>query len=69
VTFVWHEVVIGFVGARLVSWPALVVVLLVVRPSSSVLKEFLRLLPDLILLCKRLATDNSQPPERPCLAR
>jgi uncharacterized membrane protein YkvA (DUF1232 family) len=37
------------------------VVLLVVRPSSSLLKESLRLLPDVILLLKRLATDSSQP--------
>jgi uncharacterized membrane protein YkvA (DUF1232 family) len=61
VTFVWHEVVIGALGALLVSWLALVAVLLVVRPSSSLLRESLRLLPDLILLLKRLAIDTSQP--------
>ena len=57
----WHDLVIGVLGALLVSWLALVVVLLVVRPSGSVLKESLRLLPDLIRLLKNLATDSSQP--------
>jgi uncharacterized membrane protein YkvA (DUF1232 family) len=40
---------------------ALVAALLFARPSGSVLKESLRLLPDLILLLKRMATDGSQP--------
>src|SRR6478609_5582222 len=51
----------GVLGALLVSWLALVAVLLVVRPRGSVLKESLRLLPDLILLLKNVATDSSQP--------
>jgi uncharacterized membrane protein YkvA (DUF1232 family) len=58
---VWHDLAIGVLGALLVSWLALVALLLVVRPSGSVLKESLRLLPDLILLLKNVATDSSQP--------
>jgi len=58
---VWHDLAIGFLGALLVGWLALVASLLLVRPSGSALKESLRLLPDLILLLKNVATDSSQP--------
>jgi uncharacterized membrane protein YkvA (DUF1232 family) len=57
---VW-QVVIGVGLASLVGWLALVVTLLVARPTGNVLKESLRLLPDLVRLVTRLAKDRSQP--------
>lgn len=57
----WRDVAIGVAGALLLSWLTLVVVLLLARPRGSILKESLRLLPDLIRLLKNLATDSSQP--------
>jgi uncharacterized membrane protein YkvA (DUF1232 family) len=44
-----------------VSWLALVVALLLVRPKGNILREALRILPDLIRLLKNLATDRTQP--------
>jgi uncharacterized membrane protein YkvA (DUF1232 family) len=57
---VW-QVIIGVGLALLVGWLALVVTLLVARPSENVLTESLRLLPDLVRLITRLAKDRSQP--------
>jgi uncharacterized membrane protein YkvA (DUF1232 family) len=55
------DVLIGFAGALLLAWLALVVALLLVRPKGNVIREALRILPDLIRLLKNLATDRSQP--------
>ncbi|MDQ6687971.1 MAG: DUF1232 domain-containing protein [Actinomycetota bacterium] len=57
----WRSVLLGVVGGLLVAWLALVVALLVVRPRGGLLGESLRLLPDLIRLLKRLATDPELP--------
>jgi uncharacterized membrane protein YkvA (DUF1232 family) len=57
----WKDVLIGLAGALLVSWLALVVALLLVRPKGNILREALRILPDLIRLLKNLATDPTQP--------
>jgi uncharacterized membrane protein YkvA (DUF1232 family) len=57
----WKDVLIGLAGALLASWLALVVALLLVRPKGNVLREALRILPDLIRLLKNVATDRSQP--------
>ncbi|WP_083450391.1 YkvA family protein [Luteipulveratus mongoliensis] len=49
-------------GASLfVLWLALVVALLLLRPRDGKLREALRLLPDLLRLLKRLATDSTMP--------
>jgi uncharacterized membrane protein YkvA (DUF1232 family) len=49
-------------GAALVSaWLALLLALLVVRPKGSLLHEALRLLPDVLRLLRRLASDRSLP--------
>ena len=42
----WKGVLIGLGAAIVVSWLALVVALLVVRPKGNVLREALRILPD-----------------------
>jgi uncharacterized membrane protein YkvA (DUF1232 family) len=59
--FMWRDLAIGAAGTLLVSWLALVAVLVLLRPSGSLLKESLRLLPDLIRLLRNLASDSSQP--------
>ena len=61
VSVTWLHLGIGLLVGIAVAWLALVVLLLVARPSKSVLKESLRLLPDVIVLVKRLATDRDQP--------
>lgn len=58
----WLDVLIGLAVALLVIWLLLVAALLVVRPRGNLLREALRILPDLIRLLKNLATDKSQPP-------
>ena len=55
------EVVIGVAVALAVTWLALVVALLRGRPTSSVIAESLRLLPDLLRLLRRVATDRAVP--------
>jgi uncharacterized membrane protein YkvA (DUF1232 family) len=57
---VWQTLV-GVGLALLVGWLALVVTLLIARPTENVLMESLRLLPDLVRLVTRLAKDRSQP--------
>ena len=48
--------------ALLLTWLALVIALVVVRPDKSVITEALRLLPDLLRLVARLAGDRTLPP-------
>jgi uncharacterized membrane protein YkvA (DUF1232 family) len=55
------RVLLGVGAAILLSWLALVVALLVVRPRGPLLKEALRLLPDVLRLLRRLATDTALP--------
>ena len=57
----WREVLVAVVAGLVINWLAVVVALLVVRPRGSLLKESVRLLPDLLRLLRDLATDRSQP--------
>jgi uncharacterized membrane protein YkvA (DUF1232 family) len=57
----WWDLVIGLVVALVVSWLALVVALAVVRPRGGLLRESLRLLPDMLRLVRRLAADRTLP--------
>ncbi|HUQ55021.1 YkvA family protein [Lentzea sp.] len=57
----WWDVAIGVAAALLVAWAALVVALVVVRPRGGLLREALRLLPDVLRLVRRLAADRSLP--------
>ena len=56
------RVLLGAGAAILLSWLALLVALLVVRPRGSLLREALRLLPDVLRLLRRLASDPTLPP-------
>ncbi|MGW4489534.1 YkvA family protein [Amycolatopsis sp. NPDC004368] len=57
----WWDLLIGIAAALLVAWLALVVVLVVARPRGNLLREALRLLPDLLRLVRRLAADRDLP--------
>jgi uncharacterized membrane protein YkvA (DUF1232 family) len=57
----WLDVLVGIAAALLLSWLALVITLAVRRPKGGLLKESLRLLPDLLRLLRRLAADRDLP--------
>ena len=57
----WLDAIIGFAAAMLVSWLALVIALAIRRPKGDLLKESLRLLPDLLRLLRRLTTNRNLP--------
>ena len=57
----WRETLIAVVAAILLSWLTMVVALVIIRPKGNLLRESLRILPDLIRLLKRLSTDSTQP--------
>ena len=57
----WAELLIGIGAGVLLSWLALVVALARRRPEGPVLAEALRLLPDVLRLVRRLASDRQLP--------
>ncbi|HET8560359.1 MAG TPA: DUF1232 domain-containing protein [Marmoricola sp.] len=57
----WREVVTGVVIAVVAAWLLLLVGLVIVRPRGSLLREAIRLLPDLLRLVTRLARDPELP--------
>jgi uncharacterized membrane protein YkvA (DUF1232 family) len=57
----WADLLIGVAAALLVTWLALVLVLLIARPRGGMLREALRVLPDVLRLVRRLAADKTLP--------
>jgi uncharacterized membrane protein YkvA (DUF1232 family) len=57
----WWELLVGSVAALLVAWLTMVVTLWLARPSGGLLREGLRVLPDLLRLVHRLAADRTLP--------
>ncbi|MEU7856065.1 DUF1232 domain-containing protein [Nonomuraea sp. NPDC049141] len=55
------DLLIGIAVASLVTWLALVAMLAIVRPRGGLLREALRLLPDVLRLVRRLAADPALP--------
>ncbi|MET8847488.1 YkvA family protein [Amycolatopsis sp. NPDC004625] len=55
------DLLIGLAAALLLAWLVLVVALVVVRPRGGLLREALRLLPDVLRLIRRLAGDKTLP--------
>ncbi|WP_336216294.1 YkvA family protein [Nonomuraea sp. LPB2021202275-12-8] len=55
------DLLIGIALALTAGWLALVVTLVVVRPRGGLLREALRLLPDVLRLVRRLAADPALP--------
>jgi uncharacterized membrane protein YkvA (DUF1232 family) len=58
---IWLDIILGFAAALLLSWLALVIALAIRRPKGDLLKESLRLLPDLLRLLRRLTTNRDLP--------
>ena len=61
-SFCWDPL-LGILAALLLAWLALVVALIIVRPRGGLLREALRLLPDVLRLVRRLAADQVLPRE------
>ncbi|QXV57900.1 YkvA family protein [Amycolatopsis sp. TNS106] len=57
----WWDLLLGLGGALLVAWLALVAALVLARPRGGLLREALRLLPDVLRLIRRLAADRTLP--------
>ncbi len=57
----WWDLLISVAAALLLAWPALVIVLVIARPKGGLLREALRVLPDVLRLVHRLATDKTLP--------
>ncbi|WP_410669309.1 YkvA family protein [Amycolatopsis sp. cmx-4-68] len=57
----WWDLLIGLAVALVVAWLLLLGALLLVRPRGGLLREALRLLPDVLRLVRRLAADRSLP--------
>lgn len=57
----WWDLLIGVAAALLLAWLVLAVVLAVARPRGGLLREALRLLPDVLRLVRRLAADKTLP--------
>jgi uncharacterized membrane protein YkvA (DUF1232 family) len=57
----WWTIALGIVGGLVLIWAVLVAALWLAKPGEYDVKAALRLLPDLIRLIKRLATDPDTP--------
>lgn len=57
----WRDLLIALAGAAILTWLALIVALLMIRPKGNLLREALRILPDLVRLLKNLGTDSTLP--------
>jgi len=57
----WWNLALGVVAGLVLAWLALVIGLILVRPRGGLLREALRLLPDVIRLIRRLAADKTLP--------
>lgn len=57
----WLEMLLGIAVALVVAWIALVLALVIVRPRGALLREALRLLPDVLRVLRRLAADPNLP--------
>jgi uncharacterized membrane protein YkvA (DUF1232 family) len=57
----WQAMLLGLAAGLLLAWAALITALLIARPRGGLLREALRLLPDVLRLLPRLAGDPSLP--------
>lgn len=57
----WWDLLIGVAAAAVLAWLVLILVLAILRPRAGLLKEAVRLLPDVLRLVRRLAVDKSLP--------
>lgn len=57
----WLDLLLGLAAGLLLAWVTLIVALLIARPRGGLLREAVRLLPDVLRLLPRLAADRSLP--------
>jgi uncharacterized membrane protein YkvA (DUF1232 family) len=57
----WWDLLIGVSAALLLAWVALALTLVILRPRGGLLREALRILPDVLRLVRRLASDRTLP--------
>ena len=57
----WWDLLLAIAAGLLLAWVALIVALLIVRPRRGLLREAVRLLPDVLRLLPRLAADRTLP--------
>ena len=57
----WQDLLLALAAGLLLAWVALIAALVIARPRGGLLREALRLLPDLLRLLPRLAADRSLP--------
>jgi uncharacterized membrane protein YkvA (DUF1232 family) len=58
---VWLEALIGIAAVLVGTWLLLIIMLLWLKPKEAVLSQAARLLPDLLRLLRRLASDPAVP--------
>ena len=58
---VWLEVLIGIAAGLVGTWLLLIIMLLRLKPKGAMLSQAARLLPDLLRLLRRLASDPAVP--------
>ncbi len=57
----WCDLAIGIAAALVLAWVALVIALAMLRPRGGMLREAVRILPDVLRLIRRLAADRTLP--------
>jgi uncharacterized membrane protein YkvA (DUF1232 family) len=57
----WLDLLLGLAAAVALTWLALLVALVIVRPRGGLLREAMRLLPDVLRLLRELAGDPDLP--------
>ena len=57
----WWDLAVGVAAALLLAWVALIAALVILRPRGGLLREAIRILPDVLRLIRRLAADRTLP--------
>jgi uncharacterized membrane protein YkvA (DUF1232 family) len=57
----WWDLTVSVLAALVLAWLALVITLMILRPRGGLLREALRVLPDVLRLVRRLAADSTLP--------
>jgi uncharacterized membrane protein YkvA (DUF1232 family) len=57
----WWDLAIGVGAALALAWVVLVIALAMLRPRGGLLREAVRILPDVLRLTRRLAADRTLP--------
>lgn len=55
----WLDLAIGIAAAVVLTWTVLMVALAILRPRAGLLREGIRILPDVVRLVRRLAADDT----------